>query len=114
MIKLYQNLTKRLSDLTAEKHFDKDKLEQLQCKYLDVVYNVYQSERSRTSDLPFSLGSIFNQTGRRLPFEMAHFAAPCIAKDRQDRFVSEFVYFCVSLPLVRVQQAVEGRVKNAG
>ena len=53
-IKLYQNLTKRFVDLSSEKQrdgaFRKEKLELLQCKYLDVVYNVYVAERSRASD----------------------------------------------------------------
>ena len=51
MIKLFQNLNKRIFDLSNEKQFDKEKLETLQVKFLDIVYQVYLTERSRTTDL---------------------------------------------------------------
>ena len=55
MTKLYQNLTKRLSDLSLlpsnDRHFDKEKLEELNVKYLHIVFKVYQSERLRTVEL---------------------------------------------------------------
>ena len=50
MLKLYQNLTKRLPEMSTEKHFDREKLDNLQTKYLEVVYNVYQGERSSDVD----------------------------------------------------------------
>jgi len=43
--KLFVNLSKRLEDLAEDKKFDKEKLLKVQGRYLDIIFNVYYSER---------------------------------------------------------------------